>query len=60
MDLSIYIEVSYVRAWNLGRWGSNVAEAEDQSGMVFGPGRGAMVRTQAGLRRGVVKGRSVG
>ena len=59
MDLSIYIEISYVRVWNLGRWVSNVAEAEDQSGMVFGPGRGAMVRAQAGLRRGAVKARSV-
>ena len=41
-------------------WARNVAEAEDQSGLVFGPGRGPMVRAQAGICGGAVEVRLVG
>ena len=60
MNLSTHIEISYVNVWNLGRWESNVAEVEDQGGLVFGPGCGALVRAHAGLRRRGVKARFVG
>ena len=60
MDLSIHIKSLYVSVWNLSRWGRDVTEAEDQSGLVFGPGRRAMGRAQAGLCRGAVKARFVG
>lgn len=40
MDLPSRIQTLNVRVWSLGRWGRDVAEAEDPFGLGLGPGGG--------------------